>query len=293
MPLEWVRYKNFQKHKKRDLWLSPGVNVIVGDTEAGKSSLLRGIVWLMLGGPAGGYATWGESECRVSACFDGVRVVRSRSKQGNLYRCGGKEYAAVGVNVPPDVAAVMNVCPLNVRRQMDPPFLITTSPPEAARTLDKVVSLDQIDAVLSRLDSQVRQARREAESTATALASHRTAFDALEWVPTATATLDALEAKQTRLQAMRQESDARSTAAAHIRQSVTTLRDVPDVSGMRVKVEKLAGLRRRAYLAVQAAEDVRREGAEVCRLEAKAKQSKAELEASQSSCPLCGRPAVR
>ena len=45
--LKRLRIKNFQKHGKVDISFDPHVTCIVGDSDAGKSSLLRALHWFL------------------------------------------------------------------------------------------------------------------------------------------------------------------------------------------------------------------------------------------------------
>ena len=42
-----VEFQNFQSHKKTILEFVPGVNIIVGLSDAGKSAVMRAIKWCL------------------------------------------------------------------------------------------------------------------------------------------------------------------------------------------------------------------------------------------------------
>ena len=56
-----ISIKNFQSHKDSHIELSDGVNIIVGASDSGKSSLIRAIKWLATNRPSGESirSTWG------------------------------------------------------------------------------------------------------------------------------------------------------------------------------------------------------------------------------------------
>ena len=124
--LERLRLKNFQRHDH--LKVKPGVQItaIIGDSDVGKSSICRALRWLALNKPRGsGFIRWGEKDCSVKVRIDGVDIERVKDSSGNRYIVGGKEYKAIGYDVPPDVASLLALGPENFDQQHDSPFGLT------------------------------------------------------------------------------------------------------------------------------------------------------------------------
>ena len=48
-----IQIQNFQSHKETTLKLDPGVNIIVGTTDSGKTSILRALRWVIWNRPSG------------------------------------------------------------------------------------------------------------------------------------------------------------------------------------------------------------------------------------------------
>jgi hypothetical protein len=234
--IQRLTLNNVQKHASLTLDFEPGVNALVGDTGAGKSSALRGLYWLCLGGPSGGLCKHGQTEVRASAVIDGRKITRWKNKTENCYRLG-KPYSAVKTGVPPDVESFLNVSELNFQRQLDPPFLLTLPAPEVARQLNRVISLELIDRVLSSLDGQVRKARashKDADSQAEAL---KKVVEEGAWIQDALSELDTIDSIQTviienqtrivctgsRLKAYRDTVSACLNAADNVRDAKTAI----------------------------------------------------------------------
>ena len=48
-----IQINDYQSHRKTELNLSPGINVIVGENDKGKSAILRALNWLVNNRPLG------------------------------------------------------------------------------------------------------------------------------------------------------------------------------------------------------------------------------------------------
>ena len=139
--------ENFQSHKKTELEFVPGVNVLIGPSDAGKSALFRAIYWPISNRPLGDSfrSEWG-GDTKVELHFsEGNTVERFRSASKNSYILNGEELEAFGTNVPEEVEKAIGMDSCNIQRQSDPPFLLYNTPGEAARMLNRAASIDDID----------------------------------------------------------------------------------------------------------------------------------------------------
>ena len=175
--LDW-----FQCHETLTLDLQPGVNVVYGHTGAGKTACIRALHWLCLGGPSGGFTKHGSGEVRVKTIIDGRTVRRIKSRDRNSYKLDRKTFDAVKRDVPEEIARLLDVTRVNFQLQLDPPFLLSASPPERARMLNRVVSLDLIDSTLSRLESRVRSDESAYKRAEDDLDAARARVTRLEWL---------------------------------------------------------------------------------------------------------------
>ncbi len=148
-----VEIENFQSHRNTVVNFVPGTNVIVGPSDAGKSAILRAICWVVTNRPLGdGYRSeWGGDTKVTLYTSDGHVVQRIRSTSENAYIVDGETLRAFGTDVPQIVSDVLRIDEYSIQRQMDPPFLLSETPGEAARILNKAAGLDEIDRVLSNL----------------------------------------------------------------------------------------------------------------------------------------------
>jgi len=158
--LERIRLTNFQCHAQ--LKVKPGkqITAVVGDSDSGKSSLCRGIRWLVLNKPRGsGFIRWGQKRCSVKIRLDGHDIERVKDSKGNRYILDGKEFKAAGNDVPGDIGVLLGMGPENFQQQHDSPFWFDRTPGELAKELNKIVDMGIIDRVVGEVASRLRKAK--------------------------------------------------------------------------------------------------------------------------------------
>jgi len=155
-----VHLKNFQSHENSLLTFSDGVNVIVGPSDSGKSSILRAIRWVVENHPQGKelISHWSDGKSEVALILDNRGIVRSRTKSKNQYQAKGQTFDKVGRDVPSEIAKDINLDPdINAQWQHDAPFLLSLSPSDVGRILNRVARLEDIDSSMSNINSLARK----------------------------------------------------------------------------------------------------------------------------------------
>lgn len=148
-----VEIENFQSHKLTVIEFVPGTNVIIGKSDAGKSAVFRAINWVCSNRPLGDAfrSEWG-GQTRVSLYTkEGDLIERIRDNDTNSYLLNGIELKSFGSEVPEKILEVLKVDSANIQGQMDPPFLLSATPGEAAKMLNKAASIDEIDHTITGL----------------------------------------------------------------------------------------------------------------------------------------------
>lgn len=301
MVLERIEYQNFQRFKTYVLELDPHVTTIVGPTDHGKSTALRGLRWLCFNRPAGAaFIRFGADRSRVTLAVDGRAVRRKKKRQGGgAYTLDGKVYGAIGSSVPPEIEALLNVGDINFQRQMDPPFWLSLSPPEVSRALNQVVNLGLIDRVLAAVAAEVRQATAALAVSEERLATARQRRQALAWVPAAVVKLG----KIGKLGKLAQETAVQARRLAEQLKTASTLaRSLKSRQGADLATQsaiaRLGGLRDRAAAACtnrqaleRLVEQLGRAEEQACRSKAEHAEARASLDkATVGRCPACLRP---
>lgn len=167
-----IEIKNFQSHKNTVLDFDKGVNVICGESDNGKSAVIRAIRWVVDNLPSGTEkinSNWNEDfkePLSVKLYTEKGYVERIRDKKRNGYNIcknGEKEivFDAIGKGVPKEVTEFLNVSDVNFQYQLDPIYLLSKTPGQASQYLNEIVHMDSIDKIMSIADSDKRQLSSE------------------------------------------------------------------------------------------------------------------------------------
>lgn len=154
--LEWLHLKNFQIYVDALLEFSPGINFIKGETNNGKSSIIRALRLLALNDPLTTEYMHEGKTTLIKGCLDGVEVSKIRSKSRNEYKVGnGPPLKAFKSGVPTEVTNLLNLKPQNFQEQKEPYFLIQNTPTERTKILDNIAGFEDIENVLSNANKEV------------------------------------------------------------------------------------------------------------------------------------------
>lgn len=166
--LEKVFIRNFQSHQKSTIEFTQGVNIIVGDSDSGKSSIFRALRWLFWNKPLGdSYRSWWGGNTIVKGYFDDCVVSRVKTDSKSYYKTHAEEetiFKALKTSVPEEVAKCFNITEENIQRQTDSPFLLSNTSGEVASHLNKIANIEDIDKSRSTIDSNIRKLKWTKES---------------------------------------------------------------------------------------------------------------------------------
>jgi exonuclease SbcC len=157
--IKTLQVQNFQSHAKSTLHFDPGVNVIIGPSDSGKTALLRALRWLIWNRPQGDAFRrnkGGDTEVRVQLS-GGIEICRLRHDNENAYSIGGQILRSLGAGVPDEITKALNINDINLQEQMDGPFLLNRSPGEVAQHINQVAHLDQIDSSIATVSRNIRR----------------------------------------------------------------------------------------------------------------------------------------
>ena len=153
---------NFQSHKESQINFDEGLTVILGQTDQGKSSIIRALKWVLYNEPRGtDFITAGCKLCRVMLEMeDGSLIIRERDGQRNRYilKKDGEEqiFEGFGNSVPLEIIRAHGIpkiyidrdatSAVNLAEQLEAPFLISESGSNRAKALGRLVGIHIIDA---------------------------------------------------------------------------------------------------------------------------------------------------
>ena len=151
--------ENFQSHKKTEVEFVAGTNVIIGESDTGKSAIFRAINWVVTNRPLGDSfrSEWGGDTRVALYTSEGHVVERIRTASRNEYIIDGQALKAFGTDPPTEVIEILQIDSFNIQEQFEPPFLLFSTPGEVARMLNKAASIDDIDKAISGLKSSLNR----------------------------------------------------------------------------------------------------------------------------------------
>lgn len=160
--INFLHIENFQSHKESDLIFSPGVNVIVGTSDSGKSAIIRALRWVVYNRPSGNdIRSWWGGKTEVQVGIEDEKILVRRKDKAEEYilaKSGRKDisFKAFGTDVPAEISKELQISDINLQYQMDKPFLLSASAGEVATHFNKVARLDKIDSALQNVNKWVR-----------------------------------------------------------------------------------------------------------------------------------------
>jgi len=202
-----VSIKNFQSHKQTEFEFVEGTNVIIGESDTGKSAIFNAIRWVTSNRPLGDAfrSEWGGDTSVTIYTSDGHVVERVRTASRNDYIVDGVVLGAFGSEVPTEVTDVLQIDSYNIQAQFDMPFLIFNTPGEVARILNKAASLDDIDRTIAGLRSSLSQITSETKHAERLISKYFEEMRQYDGIDALEARLAAIEDSERRL--AQEESD--------------------------------------------------------------------------------------
>lgn len=172
-----LRIKNHKSHEDTVIEFHSGVNAFVGIGQAGKTNIIRAMQLLFSNRPRGGsyFSNFagkkGETEVELDTVegnkihlIKNIRINKKGKKvvDWTQYRLNGEDAEfESGLEVPDKIREALNITELNIQEQIDSPFLITSSPGEVARAINRITKLENVDVWQKKLTQRVNSTNRE------------------------------------------------------------------------------------------------------------------------------------
>lgn len=193
--LEHLVVKGFQKHKSITIDFDEKVTLITGDSDAGKSSLIRALRWICTNKLRS--KNWLNNKSKyaeVAVTVDGVTVKRRKGQGKNAYKIdNGEPFRAVREEVPVKVSEALQITDLNFTSQHATPLWFSLTPGQVSKELNQIVNLEIIDKTLTNIASRVRKVKAEEEVTIERLREAKRKSEELSWVEEADIKLKEIE----------------------------------------------------------------------------------------------------
>lgn len=171
--LKNIKLDNFQIHDSIDLDFCDGVNCIVGESDIGKSSIIRALRWVFTNKPAGISTLISENETKtkVSVKLDDIVITRLRGKSTNYYNIQGNKISNFGREVPEHlrkylgdkVKILSESIDIGFSLQHNPAFMVGDSSSFKGKILDSICGNDIIIKCVRKCKDNLLEHNRESK----------------------------------------------------------------------------------------------------------------------------------
>lgn len=180
-----LKIRNFQRIKKADFEFEPGLNVIIGTTNQGKSSTGRAIATCIFNSGKDSQVRIGATRADIGIRYNGHSVVWTRDLSAaskNSYKIDKKLYQKLGKGQPEEVAEALGIreveiddskVRLNFQKQMSYPFLMDRTPSQVFKFMAQSAEEDNLMEVIDTM-------KTDYNSIAVQIKQDESALDALK-----------------------------------------------------------------------------------------------------------------
>ena len=209
MYISKIVLENFQAFDKGEFVLSPNLNILVGVSNVGKSSVARALSLVLFNQWDKSWCRFGAKYCRVSILTDtGIEVIREKGEKVNRYilRLPSQPeqlFESFGTTVPEQVQQALHIhevqvdttdkLNLNLAGQMDALFLLSQTGSYRAKVLGKLSGATYLDHAIRELNRDKRQVTAEKNSKDLEIVELQTQITKLEAIESYSSVIAELE----------------------------------------------------------------------------------------------------
>jgi len=209
MFIEQLILENFQSHEHSIFKFDKNLNIIVGVSNAGKSSVSRALAAVLFCQFDKSWVRHGAKYCRVTITTNtGIEVVREKGDTINRYSLkiqGGPDqpFESVGTTVPEPIQQALKIhtvqvdtkvtLNLNLAGQMDSLFLLTETGSYRANVLGKLSGATHLDHAIRELNKEKREITRDKNTQDTQIVELQGQVDKLVKINAYSLQISALE----------------------------------------------------------------------------------------------------
>lgn len=165
-----ITLENFQSYKNQTINFKPGLNLILGTSDAGKSAILRALSFVLYNHPKRDtFIHWGEKEMRVTLNMsdgskvtrikgDGVNAIEAVDAKGNIYQKN-----KIDTEIPDDIKEILGNPPqddlnglISYADQFSRMFLVDLSPTDLPRALSNLTKIEVLEDSAKQLMSNYK-----------------------------------------------------------------------------------------------------------------------------------------
>jgi exonuclease SbcC len=166
MIIRSLKIQNFKSWKNAFLEFDPGLNVIIGATDSGKSAIVQALKLDIFNKPRGNQflSWWGGKTLIEMVLNNSDEITRIKGEGKNLYLLNGEKFTAFSQNVVPnEIQNALNFSSINFKYQADEFFLLNQTSGQVAQYINKIVKLTDIDIAQSNIIRKIKKETQKLE----------------------------------------------------------------------------------------------------------------------------------
>lgn len=257
-----VEIKGFQSHVNSVFHLGPGLNVITGPSDAGKTAIIRAVRWVSFNEPTGeAYVNQSVGEAEVKLLLENGMSITKRRRKGKTSYLVANDYGEESLyeksEVPDEVKQLLGInkqtfgdfeTALNFSFQLDAPFLISETASAGAKVLGKLAGTEAVDIAVKAVNKDTvaarnerTQANREVERINGDLLHYAEIDEAKEALDLAEMVLKQIEETYNKTENMKQLQQAYSIYSQQLvlfTEKLDKLADLPSIEEDLLNIEK-------------------------------------------------------
>jgi DNA repair protein SbcC/Rad50 len=249
-----LKIRNFESWENAEINFHPGINILVGESDKGKSGIIRALKLAFQNRPQGfNYRSDFLEDKKAMTSVETVlinenstdTVIRQRNLSGtNEYLLNGKPLVALRTDVPTEISEVTKMSEINIQGQhpTEQYFLLSERPGYVAKEFNKVSNLEVMDDAISEINSQVRTAKAEEKVIQKEIDTKKQLIKENEWLPKALKFTEKLEGLESDIQDREEELAEIVYLLGQIKSTEQKLKQYKDVSNALKMVKKLIDL---------------------------------------------------
>lgn len=162
-----IYLSNFGPHKRLFLKnIHPNLNVIIGDSGTGKTTIFRALRMLFNNEPSGASKLYKHKEGKelsIKALIDDVIITRKPKKYliKNIDSENPIELTAFGKGTPEPIKNILNLQDINWQLQIHEHFLVLKNGGEAAKYLNPILGSNESELIISKVKEQTSKLKDE------------------------------------------------------------------------------------------------------------------------------------
>lgn len=203
--IESLHLVNFETHKDSLIEFDPGITVIKGSTDQGKSTIRRALTYVAFSRPVQGRPCDKSKDSYVTIRCTGIPAItrgRTGGKKGkNYYKIDSKEITGEETDplkafkraVPEEISRMLDLSEVNIQEQFKEYYLLQSTAGQVAKTIHKLLGMDMVDKTAKVANSAIKAQAKLLESRKTQIENIKADIKKYEYVEDLETELSDLE----------------------------------------------------------------------------------------------------